>query len=446
MPPKNAIELKQGSDFYDSTTGKNVGKVEYDVNTGQRLSKGASTSLKMPTVNTSITSNLLKPQPAVTIPPLTPKRTTDNLALSNNSTVAGIQATSSAPDPVVPQESEEKNILKSYLDQIMGSISKQADTVEDINKDAKLVEKKATAVRISNELTQMDKDYRDEVNEIRKNTQGKFGGAVQQDINDATDRYQNNRANVSIAYNTALGDYQAAQDTVNLKVGALKDQNAQAIQAYNLMADSIQNDLTESEQVELQYQKQLKLNSAKTREDAYATYLNLAVQNNAPSSVLAAIDAAARAEEATAATIAAAAGQYGIDRGLQAGIAAKNRSNQSGGGGTSEGTNDSDYFTSTQLNKGAANAGLPLETFNSLNPNTQNVFINNTSFASAFTSDLKDYQSGDKNYEELISEINDTSSFTDETKNDLIGIIDQVEVQEEESSGWWSKIKGFLGF
>lgn len=246
------------------------------------------------------------------------RTTTDNLALANNSTVGNIRTDASYTPPVDTARQE----TQSYLQKIIGNIGDQAEDVERINKDAGLIKKKERAQAISTELDQLDKDYRDQIAEIKLNKEGKFFGGLQGEINQATDRYQNNRANIALTYKVAAEDYNGALEVVNQKVSALKDQNAQSLQAYGLLVDSINNDLTESEKLQVQANIASKKEQADTISDAYSNALKLAVENKAPASVLSAIDTAARSPNATAASVYASLGQYGGEGGGGDGSAA----------------------------------------------------------------------------------------------------------------------------
>jgi hypothetical protein len=249
----------------------------------------------------------------IKVPETVKTPTTGSLSMANNATTGVIKADSTYTPPV----NKDKEDAKGALQKILGNISGQAAAEAKIQKEEQLAEKKQRAVAISNELDQLDKSFQDQVNEIKENTQGKLASGIQQEIAVAQDRYENRRANISLAYKVAYGDYQGAQDIVTQKVNALKDQNTQSIQAYKLFADSINDDLTESEKLQVQAQMQRKESEAKAVQDTYQNALAAAVQNNAPSSVLSAIDEASRQPGATSATILAAAGSYAITKDLQ---------------------------------------------------------------------------------------------------------------------------------
>ncbi len=256
----------------------------------------------------------LPPVSAITTPPVKlpepPKdNTTTNLGMAMDSNLANITANTQ----VQTEAEKAKADLAKTRDGILSSFQNEGAEVEKITNDNELIQKKARAVQIQNELTAMEKNYRDEVSALKQNPEGKLTGALNAEINKATDRYNNNRANVSIAYNTALGDYQASKDAVDLKVQSLKTYNENQLKMYGMIKDEVYNDMTESEKVQannIQREKEAKANLVN---DAYARIVETAAQNGASAATLSAIDAAARDPKATPATIATAAGRYLTD-------------------------------------------------------------------------------------------------------------------------------------
>lgn len=271
-----------------------------------------------PVVPTSITTASLAPATAYQMPTAPTTPTTANLAMSTTGVTSGIAADANYTPPT-----QAKDSLAEMLKSIGGDVAGQSAAIDQVRNEAQIYEKKQKATAVSNQLDQMDKAYRDEINQIKANAQGTFGGGVQAEINDATDRYNNNRANVALTYKVLAGDYNDAQQIVQDKITSLKDQNAQKIQLYQLAAQAVQNDLTESEKLQVQANLTRKQKEADVTQAAYETALERAVQNEAPASVLSAIDAASRAPGATAATIMEAAGKYGVDQAAQLDIQVK---------------------------------------------------------------------------------------------------------------------------
>lgn len=284
-----------------------------------------------PTGTAAMTPENLQAVPPTKLPTGNNAPTTGNLALATNGAVAGAQTDATYEPP----ENKAKGALADLYKGLYSDVNNQAAQEAKFAEDAQLAQKKQRATALSNEIDQMDKSYRDEVSAIKENPEGKFGGAIQADINRATDRYNNNRANVALTYKIAAGDFNDASAIVESKISSLRQQNAQKVELYKLAVDAVQNDLTESEKIQMQANIQQKQRQSDALQAQYSSTLNIAAQNGAPASILSAIDEATQRPGATAADIVAAAGQYGIDREAQAKLdliraqtASANRANQ----------------------------------------------------------------------------------------------------------------------
>lgn len=241
------------------------------------------------------------------VPPINNVSTTGNLAQTTNQYQSQIQTAANA-EPILPVN-QNKTKLNSYLEGIMGNISGQADAVNAINKEEDVANKKAQALALSGDLDMFDKDYRDDVKAIKENPLGKTTAGLQDDLNRAQERYEDVRANKVLSYNSALNDYQGASEIATSKIQALKDQNSQALQAYSLFADSVMNDLTESEKLQVQANLQQKQLQAKTVEDAYSQALQAGMDNKASQAYYNALDNAKKT--GNVASILGTVSQYG---------------------------------------------------------------------------------------------------------------------------------------
>lgn len=245
--------------------------------------------------------------PTPIAPPPAYRSSTDNLGIANNTAYAGIKSDASYTPPVNPAKEE----AQGYLKRILGNLSGQAEDTNKIYEEAGLAEKKKKAEAISTEMDTLDKQFRDRVLEIKKNPEGKFGGAINQDISKENDTYQNTRANIALTYKVASEDYNGASEIVNQKVTALKDQNAQSLQAYQLLINSINNDLTESEKLQVQDNMNTKKAEAEYRQSAYADVLKRLADNpNTPASVYSAVDKIASDPNSSISQIYGAGGTY----------------------------------------------------------------------------------------------------------------------------------------
>lgn len=110
-------------------------------------------------------------------------------------------------------------------------------------------------------------------------------------------------------------------------------------------------------------------------------------------------------------------------------------------GGT--GTGVKTVFTQTQINKGAANAGIPLSTFKTYSSDDQNFFVNGFS---EFLAALKAIDSGSTDAKTVITGIQNDSVLSQTTKDVLIKQVNQKYPSSSTSTGtsWWDKIKSFF--
>ncbi len=107
-------------------------------------------------------------------------------------------------------------------------------------------------------------------------------------------------------------------------------------------------------------------------------------------------------------------------------------------------------FTSTQLNGGAANAGITIEAFKALDADTQNYFVNNFS---TFEAQQKLIASGQKTAKEVATQIQSSTTLSDSVKKLLLSMlgVSAAEASTTTSSGgnWFtnglSAVANFFG-
>jgi hypothetical protein len=274
-------------------------------------------------------SNLMTSVNPVVVPP--PQPQVDTTALSGLNTDFG--------SSIIPKPKDEKNETLDFLKQSLESDETARMSLEREQQGGEFLARADAEAKASADLSNLDKSYQDQIKAIRETTSGMTREQQQGALSEAQYNYENRRANLSIAYNTAAGRLKNVQDAIQLKTKALDDRWNRNIQSYQLMADAIQNDLTESEKLIVQANLSKKQADANAIRDTYSSVLAQVAQNGAPSYILDAIDAAASKPNATEADIRNAAGSYGVDR-LQQAQLAKAQRDASGGliGGISETT------------------------------------------------------------------------------------------------------------
>lgn len=233
----------------------------------------------------------------------------NNLGAVNSSVASNIKTDANYVPPTTSVQ-QKSDLIKS----LETKLSNTATEVSSIQQDSELLKKKEKATAVSNELDQLDKSFRDEVAQIKTNPEGKLAGALQNEIAQAQDRYENRRANIALTYKVLAGDYNAAQEIANQKVQALKEKDNQAIELYKANVAAINDDLTEKEK--LQVQANITAQKAKSDEinNAYEQTLK-ALQGSGqevPSYIYDNVDRARTNPNATPADIYKAAANYAI--------------------------------------------------------------------------------------------------------------------------------------
>jgi hypothetical protein len=136
-------------------------------------------------------------------------------------------------------------------------------------KEEDVFDKKSQVRKLENDIIAKTRAYDKQIEKLRLNSEGKFGGAVEQDIANLERQKNSELADMAIQYKVAAGDYNQAFEIAQAKVDAefepLKNEIASLTQLYNLY----QNDLTESEKMQVQAQiqeKQAQLNFGREKE------------------------------------------------------------------------------------------------------------------------------------------------------------------------------------
>ncbi len=99
-------------------------------------------------------------------------------------------------------------------------------------------------------------------------------------------------------------------------------------------------------------------------------------------------------------------------------------------------------FTDTQINKGAVNAGVDINTFGQYPADVQNLFINNQPLAGAFNVELNNYKKGETSKQEIEKLINDLPNVPTNSKNGLLQIVNstQVTTPQTNSGGFFNNV------
>lgn len=169
---------------------------------------------------------------------------------TNTRTMANADAPSTVPAPEETKPLTLKEQTQKYLiDQMSGS--GDLDTSK-LRKDNLIAEKQKRATDLYNQQLTIKARYEAQIEELEKNSQGVFAGALKQQVNDLSQKANKDLANISLQYKIANDDYVGAEKVVQDQIADMKDQRNYRLQVFNASMGALQNDLTDSEKMELQ--------------------------------------------------------------------------------------------------------------------------------------------------------------------------------------------------
>ncbi len=259
--------FKQGDTYYDPNTGKSAGTVQYDANTGAKLSSGQTT-----TQNT-ITSDNLTPTKPYSLPPATP------------STYGGLQgATESVTTQAKTAEELARDDAKTkadtagadYLKAIMdsGNISSSVDrTAQDIAKKE--------SDKYTSQLEQEQLAIRRQIERLQNNNPtGKLSGGLAIESERLMRQSLSKQADIAILQTAANRNYDTAAAIADRQVAMKLEQSTAKLAAlrffyennketFNKLDDRLYQEVLAKKTAELKKQtdvenaiKELKLNVA----------------------------------------------------------------------------------------------------------------------------------------------------------------------------------------
>jgi hypothetical protein len=318
MPPQtNKVDINA----VNATTGKSNAQVLAEAQAvldqtkaqGNVAFKGSSYDkpINIPTTDTTITSANLANTPNVVIPPPINNNTASNsLGATANGVVFGAEQSNAN----INNQSTVKSERQTYADKLKEAIGIQGtkgDFTLQAQNDAKLAEKNQVLTDINNEAITTKNAYEKQINDLY-GSPGKSTAQIEKEAGAIRRQANQELSNIGIRQLVAQNNVLGAQKIIDDKVSAKFEPIDNQIKSYAQLIDIIDSDPQEKARLNaILAEKQSKF---ELNQNAYKTALNNAVQNGAPQAILSAIDKAAGDPNATAGTILASAGQYGVDK------------------------------------------------------------------------------------------------------------------------------------
>lgn len=205
------------------------------------------------TFNVSSLKGTSTPTPSFTPPPVTSTQISSNLPPSDTS--GGVGETPQGQKSLIQQR---------ILDLLETDNSGDKQAIRD---ELELAKKEEAARKLANKATEREREYDEQIEELKKNADGKLAGALQADINDLEQQKNKELADLSIQYNVALGDYKAADATVQARIADMDAEVERQLTVLQTAYDFVNDDMTEAEKVQAEQAFKVKFENLQTAND-----------------------------------------------------------------------------------------------------------------------------------------------------------------------------------
>lgn len=156
----------------------------------------------------------------------------------------------STPAPERVTQTDTRDVLRETADEILGQ--DLGATRQQAREDAMVAEKEERARTLSNRLTERERQIQEQLEKLEANPQGKGDFALNADIARFNRESARELADLSFAYNVALGDYQAAEKLAQDYISDYQADLQNKQNAWQMLYTLTQNDMTESEKLQAQ--------------------------------------------------------------------------------------------------------------------------------------------------------------------------------------------------
>lgn len=342
----------------------------------------------------------------ITDPTSTPSNGLTAAATSTMQSISDILASLNTPD--TDAQTSEKDITAKLSDLMNKDLGKDADTAAEMtNAGVPDLKKQLTAKNAEISMLTAQKNQLDAEEEGKPITmdsiigaKAQIGAVMDAKIGVATAEAQAIMGNISVATDTANA-------AVDAKYGPIEEEIKIRQQQLQLLQPTLDEDEKKQATAQQEYldEQQQQIQDTKDAEKQTQQTL-IGWMGDYP-------DAGINLKDTVESAQAKIVKSKSFQTQQQNNQRIAGGSGDSGGSGPGSTAGGKSNFTQTQLNKGAANAGISLDDFNRLDPDSQNVFINNSSDLDAFkkTIDSAKTNGGTGNSpQELEAEIDDPSS------------------------------------
>lgn len=219
--------------------------------------------------------------------PAVPQPVQNNTASNSLATTVGTFTQGAASNQIQQEQMQQQapaaapqNSRQGILDKIsslLGVQATQGDVSADIYDQEGVFEKKQLVTRLEGEAMAKERAYTKQAEKIRQNAEGKFGGAVQQDLVNLDRQKNSELADIAIQSKVAMGAYadanQIAEAKVKMQFEPLENQIKSLQNLYQLYGD----DLTASEKMQAEAKIQEKRDAVNFAQQRSLLYMKAGI-------------------------------------------------------------------------------------------------------------------------------------------------------------------------
>lgn len=264
------------------------GKISYSA--GEALPQVGSQAYIQAQQGIIPTGNPTTPIPASSIGGTTPLSIPPVQPTPASSTLPAVTNGAIGTTPAAPTYTSDDPI-KQKLYELITEQGTEGQKMSDLNTQQGIDAKTQAVNDINNRINSTKKGYEDQINTIRQNAGGTFGGAVSENVGIVQRQADNHLADLAIEQAAANGNLKTAQDIVDAKIKAQFEPIDNQIKSLQSFYTLNQNDLSDSQQLALQeqisnrekardFQYDVALLSQKAKIEALAAGANIDIANS----------------------------------------------------------------------------------------------------------------------------------------------------------------------
>lgn len=264
---------------------------------------------------TVVATNQIGTQP-VKVPPATSTISTPGSfnVTAPQGTTTGTDGTATVPPPATDTTAAPETAMQKMLKQLglsIDALGGKAAATQKLQEEQQLAEKTMQATQDYNAYNKAKLEQAQTIERMKtENPNGLFGGAQDQMINEYTARSNANLANLAVMAQSSQGLLTAAQQTIKDKIDAQFQPIQDNIDNLSKFYQLNQNDLTDSEKMQLQAKITEKADESKAVRETADKLHQAVIENGGGAAILGALDKVTQDYAAGKLTAAEAQGAY----------------------------------------------------------------------------------------------------------------------------------------